>query len=368
MTSNRPDLSHIDPEILAYIESLEAELTRLRENVRSPRRNISESEPSEPPTTVCLVIKSKNGFIKRTYRHLYTRQRRSGMGIFDLDIPKDDQPALLTLVDEKDDLFLLTDFGRGYRLSTSTLHSAQIRDRGEDLNRFLNLQAGEKVRIFLPAKTEGYLAILSERGYVRLLRHNYISAKMRPGTPLFDVGRFGPVVAGNWTTGENELFIATRNGKGIRFREKMVHANGSLGIRLDRDDDVVSITGVTPQSGVLLIGADGKGTIRLMSGFSANKAPGSGGKIAMKTDHLIGAATVNHTDDIFVISRLSKLIRFQALEIPPKSGVVQGVNCMSLRCFCVVFRICHLFEDIKKILDFWDLLIFGYIVIKRSKQ
>ena len=174
-------------------------------------------------------------------------------------------------------------------------------------------------------------AVLSERGYVRLLRHNYVGEKMRPGTPLFDVGRFGAVAAGCWTTGEDELFITTRSGKGIRFREKMVHANGSLGIRLDRHDDVVAITGVTEESGVMMIGADGKGTIRMMSGFAANKAPGSGGKTAIKTDQLIGAAAIHNSDDIFAISRLSKLIRFQAIEIPSKTGVVQGVNCMSLR-------------------------------------
>jgi DNA gyrase subunit A len=166
---------------------------------------------------------------------------------------------------------------------------------------------------------------------------------MRPGTPIFDVGRFGSVAYACWTTGENDLFIATRSGKGIRFREKMVHANGSLGIRLDRGDDVVGITGVTPEGGVLLLGADGKGTIRLMSGFSANKAPGSGGKIAMNTDHLIGAAAINQGDDIFAISRLSKIIRFQANEIPPKEGVVQGVICMSLRADEVTsFTVCPL--------------------------
>ena len=183
----------------------------------------------------------------------------------------------------------------------------------------------------LPSRETGNIAILSERGYVRLLRHNYVGEKMRPGTPLFDVGRFGPVATANWSSGEDELFIATKLGKGIRFREKMVHTNGSLGIRLDRNDDVVAITGVTENSGVLVMGADGKGTIRLMEGFAANKAPGSGGKTAMKTDHLIGAMTVKESDDIFAISRLSKIIRFQAIEIPPKTGVVQGVNCMSLR-------------------------------------
>jgi DNA gyrase/topoisomerase IV subunit A len=68
-----------------------------------------------------------------------------------------------------------------------------------------------------------------------------------------------------------------------------------------------------------------------MAGFSPNKAPGAGGKTAMKTDHLVGAAAVDETGDIFIISRLSKIIRFQAAEIPAKEGVVQGVNCMALR-------------------------------------
>lgn len=110
-----------------------------------------------------------------------------------------------------------------------------------------------------------------------------------------------------------------------------------------RGDDVVSITGVTPENSVFLIGADGKGTIRVMSGFAANKAPGSGGKIVMKTDHLIGAATIKKSDDIFAMSRLSKVIRFQANEVPSKTGVVQGVNCMTLRADEVTtFTVCNL--------------------------
>ena len=344
MTLERPDLSQVDPTIQAYIESLEAELARLKAGSRPSRSVIAEpDEPSEPPTTKCLVVMSKNGSIKRTYRHLYTRQRRSGMGIFDLDTPEDDPPAYLSLADESADLLLITDLGRAYRLPVSSLTSAQIRERGQSIKNLVNIQPDENICVMLPAQNEGYLAVLSERGYVRLLRHNYLGEKMRPGTPIFDITRFGSVAFGSWTTGEDDLFIATRSGKGIRFREKMVHANGSLGIRLDRGDDVVGITGVTPESGVLLMSADGKGTIRLMSGFAANKAPGSGGKIAMITDHLIGAAAINDSDDVFAISRLSKVIRFQAIEIPPKAGVVQGVNCMSLRADEVTaFTVCAL--------------------------
>ena len=77
--------------------------------------------------------------------------------------------------------------------------------------------------------------------------------------------------------------------------------------------------------------AEGKGTIRQMGGFAANKTPGSGGKIAMSTDRLVAARTVEPADDVFLLSRLGKIIRFSAGEVPPKEGAVQGVACMSLR-------------------------------------
>jgi DNA gyrase/topoisomerase IV subunit A len=59
--------------------------------------------------------------------------------------------------------------------------------------------------------------------------------------------------------------------------------------------------------------------------------PGGGGKTAMRSDCLIGAATIDESDDFFIISRLSKIIRSRASEIPAKEDAVQGVNCMALR-------------------------------------
>jgi DNA gyrase subunit A len=102
-------------------------------------------------------------------------------------------------------------------------------------------------------------------------------------------------------------------------------------MRLEPGDAAVAIASVSAESCVFLLTADGKGTLRLMSGFSANKSPGGGGKSAMKTDRLIGAVAVEEDDDIFILSRLSKIIRFRAAEVPPKEDVVQGVICMALR-------------------------------------
>lgn len=332
MSLERPDLSGLDPQVKAYIESLEQQIEELTAGSRGRRTISSEpAEPSEPETSVQVITISRNWIGKRTPRHLYTRQRRGGMGVFDLETPENDPPAQLLLADRDQDLLLITDYGRAYRLPVSKLPETEVRERGEAFLSGLRLQGDEQPRIIMPARDQGYLTLVSERGYVRLLRYNYVAANMRPGSAVFDAGRFGPVAAAAWTSGEGELFIVTRQGKAIRFKEKMVHANGSLGIRLERGDEIAAVTGVTEDSLVFLLSADGKGTLRQMAGFAANKAPGAGGKTALKTDQLVGAQTCAESDDIFIISRLSKMIRFQASEIPPKEGVVQGVNCMSLR-------------------------------------
>jgi DNA gyrase/topoisomerase IV subunit A len=83
--------------------------------------------------------------------------------------------------------------------------------------------------------------------------------------------------------------------------------------------------------GAFMVSNEGKGTIRLFSGFSANKAPGSSGKTLMKAEELVGVQAVAEQDDVFIVSRLGKIIRFAAAEVPAKEGVVQGVNCMALR-------------------------------------
>lgn len=328
----RPDLSQTDPTVRAYIQALEAELDRLRQ--RQERPQPPALEPSEAPTTLNVITISASGVAKRTPRHLYARQRRGGMGVFDLDTQQDDPPVFLTIADENQSLLLFTTQARAFSLPVGALPESPVRSRGQSLTApeehlagTLPLQPQEHLKLIVPDKEGTYLALLSQRGYVHPISRPYL----RPGAPLYDTQAFGPLAAVCWTTGRDELFIATHQGCAIRFAERGLPVNGGLGIRLKGDDVAVAIAAVGPDSGVFLLSADGLGTVRLMSGFSPNKAPGGGGKIALKTDYLVGAVTVDETDDLFIVSRLSKIVRFQAAEVPPKEGVVQGVRCMALR-------------------------------------
>jgi DNA gyrase subunit A len=331
MDIERPDLSRLDPNVRAYIENLEAELDHLRERDYAETNSAAALEPSEPPTTLNVITISEGGIAKRTPRHLYDRQRRGGMGVFDLETSKDDPPAILTIADEQQTLVLLTNQARAFRLPVGELLESPVRGRGQSITTPLPLLAQERIELAFPDQGKGYIALVSQSGHVRCLRHHYIGENLRPGTNLYNLRDFGPPAAACWTSGDSDLFITTRQGRAIRFAEKSVPLQGGPGIRLEQSDAAVAIASVSAESCVFLLTADGKGTLRLMSGFSANKAPGGGGKSAMKTDRLVGAVAVEEDDDIFILSRLSKIIRFRAAEVPPKEDVVQGVNCMALR-------------------------------------
>ncbi len=342
---NRPNISGLDPEIVGYIELLERELARYQSQVQPRERRVRNKsieeeaipdqtelpDSTEPATTVSVITSTGTGMAKRTPRHLYNLQRRGGMGIFDMDTSEKDPPSILAIADQPQSLLVITNTGRAYRLPVLAIPETPIRAHGSSIITKFSLGEDEKIAMILPELSQGYLAIVSQNGMVRMLRHHVFGEYMKPGTPLYDYRIFGNFAGATWTPGDGDLFIATQQGRAIRFSEKLVPPQGTQGIRLADQDKVASICAVYPDSGVFLLSADGRGTIRMMDTFAPNKAPGAGGKIALSTDQLISALKVETTDHIFVITLLSKIIRFRASEIPPKDGVVQGVVCITLR-------------------------------------
>lgn len=344
MKPNRPDISKVAPEIRQYIEALETELELLRErgDLRlEPSKRIVQVEssedvlnirlPAEPPTTISLVTATASGIAKRTLRHLYARQRRGGTGFPDFEAAADDPPTILSFIDKDQNLLLLSITGKAYRLSSTVISDTGIRSGGSSVLNRSSIPSDERIAAILPERGQGYLSLVSQSGMVRLLRHHVFGEYMKPGMALYDFRSFGPLAAACWTDGSGDLFIATQKGRAIRFSERLVPPAGTLGIRLANDDIVVGVTPVYDDSGVFLLGADGKGTIRMMENFTPNKAPGAGGKIAMNTDRLVCALSVDEKAEVFIITRQGKMIRFPLEDIPPKDAPVMGVNCLSLR-------------------------------------
>lgn len=330
----RPDLSGIDPQIVAYIEALEAQLAQAERGPQASRAKREEPalDPAEDPTPIHLLTISRAGVAKHTPRHFYQRQRRGGMGIFDLETPEEDPPALLALIDVAATLLLFTSQGRCYRLALSQLPETAIHARGLAIPSLLPLRPEERLIAALPEDAADHVALVGERGWVSTVRRSFLGKTMIQGVSHYDAQQRGPLAAACWVGDGDDLFVVSRKGLAIRFPVQRVPRAGCLGLRLDRDDRVSAAAPVPDdESGVLLVTDDGKGTIRAMAGFRSNKMPGGQGKAALKAEAVVAAAAVKPTDDIFVISRNAKLIRFAAAEIPPKEGVVQGVSLMALR-------------------------------------
>lgn len=325
----RPNLDNVDEVVRAYIEHLEQQL--LSKGSRKSEEVRPTLEPSEAETTINIITVSADGNAKRTPRHLFIRQRRSGMGVFDIETSEDQPPTILCEADANADVLVITEEGRIFRVAVANIPETDGRGRGVPLDKLMALNHAEQVVSLLPVDGGLYVNLISERGRVRHIRKTYLSPTMTQGIRYHKVSEGGYVTGACWSSGNDDLFIATRKGLGIRFSEKQVPNSGVLGMRVDPDDITIAITATSEDGGVLVIGHDGKGSIRLMKGFRKNKAPGAGGKVVLKTDKLAGVQSVAGGDDVFIISRLAKMIRFSADEIPPKTGVVQGVNCMTLR-------------------------------------
>ncbi len=333
----RPDLSNLPEDVQAYIAYLEEALLRLQNkpaaatSAAMPEPEAAEPEPSEPPTTIQVIAISANGLAKRTPRHLYGRQRRGGMGVFDIDLPDGDAPAHLTIADATNHLLLITNQGRAFRLPVTAIRETAVRDRGSDILSPLAMRLNERLAAVLPADSGSHVALASRKGWVRLIPQVRLGSSLIPGISFFDTAHWGQIAAACWVEHDDDLFIATRQGQAIRFAARQVHKNGNLGIRLNAEDEVVAVTAVREQSSVFLLTADGKGALRPMESFRSNKTLGAGGKAVFKTEELVTAVAVQPQDDLFLISQTSKIIRFAVADVPPKSGPVQGVNCMALR-------------------------------------
>ena len=332
MPTIRPDISQLPEELRAYIEYLEAEVARLQERPAQLSQGAEIEEfTAEPPGSLLVITGTASGIAKRTPLHLYPRQRRGGMGIFDLDAPGDEPPTLISIADKSQALLVITTHARAFRLPLTQLPEAPVRARGASIVQGLRLAEGETIIAIVPALAQGYLVLLSKTGMVRSLRHHIFGDYMKPGLPLYDIKSFGLLAAAVWTPGDGDLLIATRLGRAIRFSEKLVPPQGCLGIRLTADDLCVAVAPAYADSEVFFLAADGHGTIRQMKSFTANKSPGSGGKNAMASTQVVAAVNVDHASDLLIISRLSKVIRFPVSEVPEKEGVVQGVICMNFR-------------------------------------
>ncbi len=348
----RARLHELPSDIRGLVEALLEENRRLREENAGLRERLSgrraggrerrqESSLSAPvpkpryPDSWMVVVVSAQGRGKRTPLNAYTPQHRGGMGVFDIHLPDGDIPRHVLIAEEQATLFCITSRGRAFRVPVSAVPRTDIRARGVSLKPHLRLTPGEEVAavtVMDVERTWSHLFIITEFGWVKRLRHNYVGPRLGAGSIVHDVKREGGVPCVIFTGDKSgDLFLVTRKGMGIRFPVTASPGRGGRGISLMRDDHVVGAVQLTEESTVLMVTASGLGARRSMRHFTANKSPGGKGKMAMKADDVVAVVPAEEGDEVFVISSLAKIIRFPAGEVPERRNPVQGVTVMTTR-------------------------------------
>ena len=185
----------------------------------------AEPEPSEPPTPRNLITISRSGMAKRTPRHFYSRQRRGGMGVFDLDSGEDDPPAFLAEADESAGLLLLTDQGRAFRLNVAELAESPVRAKGISLPNRFAFREGERLAAVHADGTGSHLVLVTERGQVRRFAAHLVGSALRPGTALYDPKDGGAVAALCWSRQSAKTGLKSRSRFSLKSPAKKISSS-----------------------------------------------------------------------------------------------------------------------------------------------
>ena len=125
----------------------------------------------------------------------------TGTSSGDLDTTAPDYPALLACVEENQTLLLFTNKARAYRYPVRNIDSLPVRAHGVQPFDRLGMEPDEQIVAVLPEQASGYVALVSQIGKVRSLRHHLFGEHMRQGNPLFNVNDFGSLAAACWSPG-----------------------------------------------------------------------------------------------------------------------------------------------------------------------
>ncbi|MDE2754183.1 MAG: DNA gyrase subunit A, partial [Gemmatimonadota bacterium] len=289
-----------------------------------------------------VLTMSRQGYVKRIPIDTYRAQRRGGRGIAGMDTKAEDWVENLFVASTHEYLMAFTDQGRCHWVKVWGIPHGSRYSKGKPIVNFLELARGEKVASVLPVRrfsVDRFLLFCTKNGVVKktpLSAYGNVRAmgiyaiKFREGDELIDV---------RITDGTNEVVLATRRGKAIRFHESDVrpmgrHTEGVMGIRLGRGDEVVGMVVVTRPDETLLSATEyGMGKRSQIRDYRLQQRGGLGVinlKLSRKTDRVVAVRAVTCDDQLMVITRNGVVNRQPVSDMRVIGRASQGVRLINL--------------------------------------
>lgn len=338
------DILNNESRVMAIIRN---DLTEIKNKYPSPRKteisadfgSIEDEDLIEREDVVISLTHS--GYIKRLPVAEYKAQHRGGMGITAHKPKDEDYVEKMFIACTHDDILLFTSLGKVYSIKGYMIPEANRTARGRAIVNVVGLDQNEKVAAVLPKKADGqgYIVIATKKGLIKKTTTDEYSRIMRNGKIAVKLNEGDEIISVQFTTGENELLVASRSGKCIRFDENNIRAMGrtAAGVRamkLGENDSLVDMLVVDESYDILTITANGYGKRTNVDDYRIQGRAGKGikaGTFNEKTGELVAMKQVTDENDIMIITTAGTIIRMHADSISRIGRASRGVRVMNVK-------------------------------------
>lgn len=343
-----------DPELCKKV--MKDELQEVKMKYGDERRTEIKysSEEFNPedfyPNDPVVITISHLGYIKRTPLSEFREQARGGVGSKgaisrDKDFTEYIYPATM-----HNTMMFFTKKGRCYWLKCYEIPEGAKNSKGRAIQNLLNIEADDSIKAFLRLRgslcdeefiNSHYVVFATKNG---LIKKTSLEAYSRPranGVIAINVLEGDEVVGVRLTNGHNELLLADRNGRAVRFDENTVRAMGRVstgvrGMKLDEgDDEVVGMVVVNKpdMETIMVVSENGYGKRSQVEDYRVTNRGGKGVKtlnITEKTGRLVAIKVVTDDNDLMIINKSGILIRLKVSECRIMGRATQGVRLINL--------------------------------------
>lgn len=281
------------------------------------------------------------GYIKRMPIDTYKSQRRGGKGITGIATREEDFVKQIFTASTHDTILFFSNKGKLYKLKGYEIPEAGRTAKGTAIVNLLSLDAGEKISAVIPIQNfaEGkFLLMATKNGLIKKTALSEYNTTRKTGLQGITLKEDDELIAVRLTDGEDNVVLVTKEGMSITFDEKDVRpigrvAQGVIGIRLDKDDQVIGMESIISgaKATLLAITENGFGKRTELDEYRVQTRGGKGVityKVTPKTGTIVGIRITGEEEDVMLITDKGTIIRLAVKEVSVLGRSTQGVTLM----------------------------------------
>ena len=343
------------------MDIIKTELEEIKAKYGDERRSTIEYSANEmriedliPNEEVAVTI-SHAGYIKRTSLSEYKVQNRGGVGSKGSSTREKDFLEKLFVATNHNWLLIFTEKGRCFWMRIFEVPEGNKSAKGRAIQNLINIEQDDKVKAYVVVNdlkdedyiTNNYIVMCTKKGVIKKTSLDAYSRPRTNGINAIGIREGDELLEAKLTNGENEILLAIKSGRAIRFNESTVRpmgrtASGVRGISMTDSDEVVGMVTVEDFSKtVLVVSENGYGKRTYLNDPETDepiyRVTNRGGKgvktlsVTDKTGNLIAIKDVTDEDDLMIINKSGITIRMHVADIRSQGRATQGVKLINLK-------------------------------------